>query len=81
MGKVRELRSAALVEINFTVCFKMFTGSWTVAFRDCHKVLREVVAKGLPSFQSVYFFPSFMFSFCLPFCKISLFQIVFINRN
>lgn len=52
MGKVRELRSAALVEINFTVCFKMFTGSWTVAFRDCHKVLREVVAKGLPSFQS-----------------------------
>lgn len=47
MGKVRELRSAALVQLN-----SVFTGSWTVAFRDCHRVLTELGTKGLPSLQS-----------------------------
>lgn len=51
MGKVGQLRSAALVELNSTLCSKMCTGSWTVAFRACHKVLRKVVTKGLPSMQ------------------------------
>lgn len=52
MGKVRELRSAALVELNSTLCSKMFTENWNVAFRDSHRELREVVTKGLPSLQS-----------------------------
>lgn len=29
----------------------MCTEGWTVAFRDCHKVLRKVVTQGLPSIQ------------------------------
>lgn len=56
MGKVRELRSAALAQINFTLCFKMFTGSSSAAFKDCHKVLREVVAKEGEVSQRPWFF-------------------------
>lgn len=59
VGKVRELRSAALAlaELNSALCSlntaQSNNGGWASAFGNCHKVLRKAVTKGLPSTQSL----------------------------
>lgn len=53
MGKVRELRSAALALAELNTA-QSNNGGWALAFGDCHKVLRKVVTKGLPSTQSLW---------------------------